>query len=71
MIIHVKQACEFHNKDGEVYHASNGFIGTPPEWVADDAYFKLLCDCGKITAHIDSKSVDSAVAKEEASKKKK
>lgn len=71
MIIHVKQACEFHSKDGEVYCASNGFIGTPPEWVANDEYFKLLCNCGKITAHIDGKSVDVAAAKEEASKKKK
>lgn len=71
MIIHCKQACEFQNKDGELYHCSNGFIGTPPEWVANDEYFKILCASGLITAHIDSKSVDAAAAKEEPKGKKK
>lgn len=65
MIIHVKQACEFINKDGDKYQCANGFIGCPPEWVASDPYFKLLCDAGKITAHIDAKAVDEAAKKEE------
>lgn len=65
MIIHVKQACEFINEDGEKFHCANGFIGCPPEWVANDEYFKLLCNAGKITAHIDSKDVDESAKKEE------
>ena len=66
MIIHVKQACEFVNKDGEKYQCPNGFIGVPPEWVAHNEYFCMMCDSGLITAHIDSKSVDAEAAKAEA-----
>lgn len=71
MIIHVKQACEFMNKDGEKYSCQNGFIGCPPEWVARDEYFKLMCDAGLITAHVDTKSVDVEAAKDEAEKSSK
>lgn len=74
MIIHVKQSCEFRNKDGERFNAHNGDIVVPPEWVAHDPYFQLLCSSGLITAHIDNKSVDAEIKKEEdegADKKKK
>jgi hypothetical protein len=74
MIIHVKQACEFINKDGDKYNCPNGYIGVPPEWVARDPYFQLLTNAGLITAHIDNKSVDAEIKKEEdegAAKKKK
>lgn len=71
MIIHVKQACEFMNKDGEKFHCANGFIGCPPEWVANDEYFKLMCDDGLITAHVDTKGVDVEAAKDEAEKSSK
>lgn len=68
MIIHVKQACEFVNKDGEKFQCPNGFIGVPPEWVAHDDYFKSMCDSGLITAHVDTKSVDESAKKEEDAK---
>lgn len=71
MIIYSKQACDFFNKDGEKFHCPNGYIGCPPDWVADDAYFKALCADAKITMHIDSKSVDAEAEKEEARGKKK
>ncbi len=71
MIIHVKQACEFKNKDGEIYCCKNGFIGCPPEWLANNDYFKALCSSGLITAHIDGKSAEVEAAKEENNKKKK
>jgi hypothetical protein len=71
MIIHVKQACEFTNKDGEKYNCPNGYIGVPPEWVAHDPYFQLLTSAGLITAHIDNKSVDEDIKKDEDKKKKK
>jgi gentisate 1,2-dioxygenase len=70
MIIHVKQSCEFTNKDGEKFNAHNGDIVVPPEWVAHDPYFQLLTNSGLITAHIDNKSVDNQLAKEEKEKKK-
>lgn len=65
MIIHVKQACEFVNKDGEKFRCPNGFIGVPPEWVAHNDYFKSMCDSGLITAHVDTKSVDTEAEKSE------
>ena len=71
MIIYVKQACDFFNKDGEKYHCDNGFIGCPPDWVADDAFFRALAADGKITVHVDSKSVDAEAEKEEAKGRKK
>lgn len=66
MIIHVRQACEFSNKDGDIFHCPNGFIGCPPEWVAHNDYFKSMCDSGLITAHVDTKSVDAEAEKVEA-----
>ena len=71
MIIHVKQACEFVNKDGEKFQCPNGFIGVPPEWVAHNDYFKLMCDSGLITAHVDTKSVDAEAEKSEKSDNRK
>jgi hypothetical protein len=71
MIIHVKQACEFVNKDGEKFRCPNGFIGVPPEWVAHNDYFKSMCDSGLITAHVDTKSVDAEAEKSEKSDNKK
>ena len=68
MIIYVKQAFEVTNKDGEKYSAKNGFIGCPPDWVAEDPFFKALCAESKITMHIDNKSVDVEQAKEESKK---
>ena len=69
MIIYSKQAFTLINKDGEKYHVKNGFIGCPPEWVEHDEFFKKLCDAGLVTAHVDNKSVDVAVAKDEQAKK--
>lgn len=71
MIIHVKQACEFMNKDGEKFQCPNGFIGVPPEWVAKNDYFKSMCDSGLITAHVDTKSVDAEAEKSEKAESKK
>jgi hypothetical protein len=71
MIIHVKQACEFVNKDGEKFQCPNGFIGVPPEWVAHNDYFKSMCDSGLITAHVDTKSVDAEAEKSEKADNKK
>lgn len=72
MIIHVKQSCEFKSPAGLVYQCRNGFIGTPPEWVEHDSFFKLLCSAGLITAHVDSKAVDKDTDEkpEKVSKKK-
>lgn len=70
MIIHVKQSCEFSNKYGERFSVRNGDIVVPPEWVASDPYFQLLTNAGLITAHIDNKSVDNQLVKEEKEKKK-
>ena len=70
MIIHVKQSCEFCNKDGEKFSVRNGDIVVPPEWIASDPYFQLLTNSGLITAHIDNRSVDNQLAKEEKEKKK-
>lgn len=71
MIIHVKQSCEFCNKDGEKFSVRNGDIVVPPEWIASDPYFQLLTSAGLITAHIDNKSVDEDIKKDEDKKKKK
>lgn len=71
MIIHVKQACEFMNKDGEKFQCPNGFIGVPPEWVAKNDYFKAMCDSGLITAHVDTKCVDAEAEKSEKADNKK
>lgn len=70
MIIHVKQACEFTGPHGEKFRCPFDYIGQPPEWVANDAYFKDLCHCGLITAHIDNKSVDAEMKKEEEAPKR-
>lgn len=71
MIIYVKQACEFVSKDGSRYHCANGFIGCPPEWVANDPYFKALAQDGKITVHMDNKGAEVEAEKTEAGKRKK
>lgn len=64
MIIHVKQSFEIRNKDGEKFVARNGDIVTPPSWVAENKYFQLLCDSGKITAHVDTRSAEFEQLKE-------
>lgn len=69
MIICVKQAFAITNKDGDKFSVPNGYIGCPPEWVQHHPYFKALCDAALVTAHIDNKSVDVEMAKEEQSKK--
>ena len=71
MIIYVKQAFEVTNKDGEKYKAPNGFIGCPPNWVAEDPFFKALCAESKITMHIDNKSVEAEAVKDEQANKSK
>jgi hypothetical protein len=68
MLIHVKQSFEVKNKDGQKYSARNNDLVTPPEWVVHNDFFKALCDDGKITVHLDSKSVELEQAKEEAEK---
>lgn len=67
MICHVKQSFEVSDK-GQKWSARNGDIVVPPEWVIHNDFFKLLCDSGKITVHIDSKSIELEQAKEEAVK---
>lgn len=71
MIIYVKQACEFHSKDGEKYVCANGFIGCPPEWVAQDEYFKALARDGLITVHVDNKGAEVEAEKAESGRRKK
>lgn len=71
MLIHVKQSFEVKSGDGEKYGARNGDITTPPEWVVHHPYFKSLCDSGKITVHLDSKSVEIEQAKESEKHNKK
>lgn len=69
MIIHVKQSFELKNeKDGTKWAARNGDIVVPPEWVVGNAFFKRLCDAGKITVHIDSKTIELEQAREEQAK---
>lgn len=70
MLIHVKQSFEVSNKD-EKWSARNGDIVVPPEWVVHNDFFKALCDSGKITVHVDSKSIELEQAKEEARKEEK
>lgn len=70
MIIHVKQSFEVSNALGEKYFARNGDIVVPPEWVIHNTFFKALCDSGKITVHVDSKSIELEQAKEEADQKR-
>jgi hypothetical protein len=67
MICHVKQSFEVSD-NGQKWSARNGDIVVPPEWVVHNAFFKQLCDCGKITVHIDSKTIELEQAKEEAAK---
>lgn len=67
MICHVKQSFEVSDK-GQKWSARNGDIVVPPEWVIHNDFFKMLCDSGKITVHIDSKSIELEQAKEEAVK---
>lgn len=69
MLIHVKQSFEVTSKDGERFTARNNDIVVPPEWVVHNPFFKALCDDGKITVHVDSKSIELEQAKEEAAKK--
>ena len=69
MICHVKQSFEVKNASGDKFSARNGDIVVPPEWVAHNAYFRALCDAGKITVHIDSKALELEQAKEEMGKK--
>lgn len=69
MLIHVKQSFEVSNSKGEKFAARNEDIVVPPEWVIHNNYFKSLCDSGKITVHIDSKSVEFEQAKEEEAAK--
>lgn len=69
MIIHVKQSFEVSNSSGEKYFARNGDIVVPPEWVIHNNFFKALCDSGKITVHVDSKSIELEQAKEEVERK--
>lgn len=64
MLIHVKQSFEVKNDSGETFSARNGDIIVPPEWVVHNTYFKALCDSGKVTAHLDSKSVEAEQARE-------
>lgn len=64
MLIHVKQAFEVRNESGDKFNARNGDIIVPPEWVIHNNFFKKLCDSGKITVHMDSKSVELEQAKE-------
>ena len=68
MLIHVKQSFEVKNENGEKFNARNGDIIVPPEWIIHNAYFKALCDSGKITVHLDSKSVEVEQAREEEKK---
>lgn len=65
MICHVKQSFEVKNASGDKFSARNGDIVVPPEWVAHNAYFRALCDAGKITVHIDSKALELEQVKEE------
>lgn len=75
MLIHVKQSFCVQNKDGQKWSAHNNDIVVPPEWVIHNDFFKTLCDDGKITVHVDSKSVELEQIKEnnakESSKSKK
>lgn len=71
MLIHVKQSFEVQNERGEKFAARNNDIVIPPEWVVHNEFFKRLCDDGKITVHIDSKSIDLEQAKEEQGKRSK
>lgn len=68
MLIHVKQSFEVKNEHGEKFHARNNDIIVPPEWVIHNDFFKRLCDSGKVTVHLDSKSVEVEQAKEEQAK---
>lgn len=68
MLIHVKQSFCVKNKDGEKWSARNEEIVVPPEWVIHNDFFKALCDDGKITVHVDSKSVELEQAKENSVK---
>lgn len=64
MLIHVKQSFEVKNEHGEKFNARNNDIIVPPEWVIHNDFFKRLCDAGKVTVHMDSKSVELEQAKE-------
>lgn len=70
MIIYVKQSFEIKNKSGDKFSARNGDIVVPPEWVVNNEYFKSLCDCGKITVHIDSKTIETEQLNENKRSKK-
>lgn len=67
MIIHVKQSFLVKSPSGEVFKARNNDIVVPPDWVAQNEYFRLLCDSGKVSIHVDSKALDAEVAKEATS----
>lgn len=67
MLIVVKQSFEVKNESGEKFTARNGDLVVIPDWVAHNSYFKSLCDSGKITVHLDSKTAETEIAKERAS----
>ena len=71
MLIHVKQSFEVKNSDGEKYSARNGDLVSPPDWVIHNRFFKALCDSGKINIHLDSRSAELELAKEEQKKEEK
>lgn len=72
MIIVSKQSFECVNPStGEKFVCRSKDIVTPPDWVANDRYFRALCDDDLITCHMDSKSVDTHLAAEEATTNKK
>lgn len=65
MIIVSKQSFECVNPNsGEKFSCRNMDIVTPPEWVASNPYFRMLCDAGLVTCHISSASVDAKLAEE-------
>ena len=70
MLIYVKQSFCIKNKDGQKWSAHNQDITTPPDWVVNDSYFKSLCDSGKITVHIDSKSIEVEQSNESKNNKR-
>ena len=71
MLIHVKQTFEVRNDSGEKYSARNGDLVSPPEWVIHNAFFKALCDSGKINIHLDARSAEVELAKEASQKEDK
>lgn len=75
MLIVSKQSFECTNPStGEKFFCRNMDIVTPPDWVAEDPYFKALCADKKITCHIGNNSAEKeiiVVEEEKASKRSK